>query len=79
MQRPVEYKKEKAMVLHTCRIVLSNQQVLTSQSVEQSLSFLEDEADKGISKIEIDATDGNQIHSYMSHSLEESIENLMNL
>ncbi|CAV27578.1 MULTISPECIES: hypothetical protein [Vibrio] len=67
------------MVLHTCRIVLSNQQVLTSQSVEQSLSFLEDEADKGISKIEIDATDGNQIHSYMSHSLEESIENLMNL
>ena len=79
MQRPVEYKKEKAMVLHTCRIVLSNQQVLTSQSVEQSLSFLEDEASKGISKIEIDATDGNQIHSYMSHSLEESIENLMNL
>ncbi|WKY59972.1 hypothetical protein Q5H80_20685 [Vibrio sp. SNU_ST1] len=67
------------MVLHTCRIVLSNQQVLTSQSVEQSLSFLEDEADKGISKIEIDATDGNKIHSYMSHSLEESIENLMNL
>ncbi|MEZ8212539.1 hypothetical protein ACED61_03480 [Vibrio sp. 1F148] len=67
------------MVLHTCRIVLSNQQVLTSQSVEQSLSFLEDEADKGISKIEIDATDGNQIHSYMSHSLEESIENLRNL
>jgi hypothetical protein len=79
MQRPVEYKKEKAMVLHTCRIVLSNQQVLTSQSVEQSLSFLEEEASKGISKIEIDATDGNQIHSYLSHSLEESIENLMNL
>ncbi|MCF7505971.1 MULTISPECIES: hypothetical protein [Vibrio] len=67
------------MVLHTCRIVLSNQQVLTSQSVEQSLSFLEDEASNGISKIEIDATDGNQIHSYMSRSLEESIENLMNL
>ncbi|WP_060980895.1 hypothetical protein [Vibrio splendidus] len=67
------------MVLHTCRIVLSNQQVLTSQSVEQSLSFLEGKADNGISMIEIDATDGNQIHSYMSHSLEESIENLMNL
>ncbi len=67
------------MVLHTCRIVLSNQQVLTSQSVEQSLSFLEDQASKGISKIEIDATDGNQIHSYLSHSLEESFENLMNL
>ena len=67
------------MVLHTCRIVLSNQQVLTSQSVEQSLSFLEDKGDNGISMIEIDATDGNQIHSYMSHSLEESIENLMNL
>ena len=79
MQRPIEYKKEKAMVLHTCRIVLSNQQVLTSQSVEQSLSFLEDKADNGISKIEIDATDGHTIHSYMSHSLEESIENLMNL
>lgn len=67
------------MVLHTCRIVLSNQQVLTSQSVEQSLSFLEDKAENGISMIEIDATDGNKIHSYMSHSLEESIENLMNL
>ncbi len=79
MQRPIEYKKEMAMVLHTCRIVLSNQQVLTSRSVEQSLSFLEDKADNGISMIEIDATDGNQIHSYMSHSLEESIENLMNL
>ena len=79
MQRPVEYKKEKAMVLHTCRIVLSNQQVLTSQSVEQSLGFLEEKADHGITKIEIDATDGHTIHSYMSHSLEESIENLMNL
>ena len=67
------------MVLHTCRIVLSNQQVLTSQSVEQSLGFLEDQAEQGISKIEIDATDGQIIHSYMSHSLEESIENLMNL
>ena len=79
MQRPIEYKKEKAMVLHTCRIVLSNQQVLTSQSVEQSLGFLEDQAEQEISKIEIDATDGQTIHSYMSHSLEESIENLMNL
>ncbi|ERM58505.1 MULTISPECIES: hypothetical protein [Vibrio] len=67
------------MDLHTCRIVLSNQQILTSQSVEQSLSYLEDQADIGISMIEIDATDGNQIHSYMSRSLEESIENLMNL
>ncbi|WP_435250239.1 hypothetical protein ACMAZD_19455 [Vibrio sp. nBUS_14] len=67
------------MVLHTCRIVLSNQQVLTSQSVEQSLSFLEGKASKGVSKIEIDATDGHQIHTYLSHSLEESIENLMNL
>ncbi|MEZ9043991.1 hypothetical protein AB6D99_02485 [Vibrio cyclitrophicus] len=67
------------MDLHTCRIVLSNQQILTSQSVEQSLSYLEDQADIGISMIEIDATDGNQIHSYMSSSLEESIENLMNL
>ncbi|MDN3702649.1 hypothetical protein ACFFUO_02970 [Vibrio artabrorum] len=67
------------MDLHTCRIVLSNQQVLICQSVEQSLNLLEEQADKGIAKIEIDATDGHQIHSYLSHSLEESIENLMNL
>ncbi|WP_299689183.1 hypothetical protein [uncultured Vibrio sp.] len=67
------------MDLHTCRIILSNQQVLISESVEQSLSFLEDKTDNGISKIEIDATDGETIHSYMSYSLEESIENLMNL
>ncbi len=79
MQRPLEYKKQQAMVLHPCRIVLSNQQVRTSESVEQSLGFLEEQAEQGISKIEIDATDGQTIHSYMSHSLEESIENLMNL
>ena len=67
------------MDLHTCRIVLKNNQVLTCQSVEQSLGFLEDTSESGISMIEIDATDGHQIHSYLSHSLEESIENLMNL
>ncbi|MCW1891402.1 hypothetical protein OK016_28490 [Vibrio chagasii] len=67
----MEYKKRKRLWFFTCRIVLSNQQVLTSQSVEQSSAFLKKKADHGITKIEIDATDGHTIHSYMSHSLEE--------
>lgn len=68
-----------AMNLHTCRIVLKNHQVLTCMSVEQSLNHLESLGDNGISQIQIDASDGHKIYSYMSHSLEESLENLMNL
>lgn len=67
------------MNLHTCRIVLKNKKIITSQSVEQSLGYLEGKAENGISMIQIDATDGHRIHSYQCHSLEESIENLMNL
>ncbi|MBW3695141.1 hypothetical protein EK599_05520 [Vibrio sp. T187] len=67
------------MDLHTCRIVLKNHQVLTCQSVEQSLGYLESQNEGGISMIQIDATDGRKIHSYQCSSLEESIENLMNL
>ena len=67
------------MDLHTCRIVLKNHQVLTCQSVEQSLGYLESQAEGGISMIHIYATDGRNIHSYQCSSLEESIENLMNL
>lgn len=67
------------MDLHTCRIVLKNHQVLTCQSVEQSLGFIESHNENGISMVHIDAIGGGKIHSYQCSSLEESIENLMNL
>ncbi|CAH6781746.1 conserved hypothetical protein [Vibrio chagasii] len=67
------------MVLESCRITLTNQQIMISQSVESSLYLLEAEINNGISEVKIDADDGFQVHSYIFDSVEESIESLMNL
>lgn len=67
------------MVLQSCRITLTNQNVFICQSVEHSLYLLEAEFNNGISKVKIDASDGYDIHSYHFDSIEESIESLMNL
>ncbi|MBJ2148495.1 hypothetical protein JC606_19275 [Vibrio sp. IB15] len=67
------------MVLESCRITLTNQQIMISQSVESSLYLLEAEISNGISEVKIDADDGFQVHSYIFDSVEESIESLMNL
>ncbi|CAH6816557.1 conserved hypothetical protein [Vibrio chagasii] len=67
------------MVLESCSITLTNQQIMVSQSVENSLYLLETEINNGVSKVKIDASDGYQVHSYTFDSVEESIESLMNL
>ncbi|WP_116870084.1 hypothetical protein [Vibrio splendidus] len=67
------------MVLQSCRITLTNQNIFICQSVENSIGLLETEINNGISKVEIDVSDGYEIHSYHFDSIEESIESLMNL
>lgn len=41
------------MDLHSCIIVLRNQEVITSNSVEDSLGIIESQGDNGISTIQI--------------------------
>ncbi|CAK1897970.1 conserved hypothetical protein [Vibrio crassostreae] len=67
------------MVLQSCRITFTNQNIFICQSVEHSLSLLEAEINNGISKVRIEASDGYEVHSYHFDSIEESIESLMNL
>lgn len=67
------------MVLQSCSITLTNQQIMISQSVENSLDLLEAEINNRISKVKINASDGFQVRSYTFDSVEESIESLMNL
>lgn len=67
------------MDLHSCIIVLRNQEVITSNSVEDSLGIIESQGDNGISTIQINARDGNALHTYHCANIEDSLENLMNL
>ncbi|CAH7273558.1 conserved hypothetical protein [Vibrio chagasii] len=67
------------MVLHACRIIMKDKTIVVSQSAESSLYFLEGDTRHKVSQIEIEAKDENKIHSYSCCSVEESIENLMNL
>ncbi|MGR5236367.1 hypothetical protein [Vibrio alfacsensis] len=67
------------MDLHTCVIVLKNQKVITSKSVEHSIGILERDSDKEISEIQINATDGEKVRTYHYNSVEASLESLMNL
>ncbi|AUI87590.1 hypothetical protein BS333_14335 [Vibrio azureus] len=67
------------MDLHTCIIVLKNKKVITSQSVEHSICVLEHDCDNQISEIQINTTDGTNIHTYFYNDIEESLESLMNL
>ena len=71
--------KGKVMDLHTCIIVLKNKKVITSQSVEHSICVLEHDCDNQISEIQINTTDGTNIHTYFYNDIEESLESLMNL
>lgn len=67
------------MNLHTCTIVLKDNLTLTYDSVEQSLSVIDQHGSSSINNIFIDATDGQTIRSYHNLSVEESIESLMDL
>ncbi len=67
------------MDLHTCTIVLKNQKVITSKSVEHSIGIIEKNSDSEISEIRIDTTDGTNIKTYNYNNVEESLESLMNL
>ncbi|GAA5647609.1 MULTISPECIES: hypothetical protein [Vibrio] len=67
------------MDLLSCKIKLNDNQVVISHSVEKSLRLIEQHGKRGISDVEIDATDGNQRHTYTGMSFEESLESLMNL
>ncbi|AXY03600.1 MULTISPECIES: hypothetical protein [Vibrio] len=67
------------MDLHTCVIVLKNQKVITSKSVEHSIEILERDSDKEVSEIQINTTDGKNIRTYHYNCVEESLESLMNL
>ncbi|AMF99816.1 MULTISPECIES: hypothetical protein [Vibrio] len=67
------------MDLHTCVIVLRNHKVITSKSVEHSIGIIERDSDNEISEIQINATDGVNIRTYHYHSVEDSLESLMNL
>lgn len=67
------------MDLHTCVIVLKNQKVITSKSVEHSIGIIERNSDNEISEIQINATDGVNIKTFNYHNVEESLESLMNL
>ncbi len=68
------------MDLHTCVIVLKNQKVITSKSVEHSIGIIErDSQSNEISEIQINTTDGECIRTYHYNSVEESLESLMNL
>lgn len=67
------------MDLHTCIIVLRNSNVITSNSVEDSLGIIEAQEPKSISTIQINARDGKFIRTYHCNNIEDSLENLMNL
>ncbi|MGR5068810.1 MULTISPECIES: hypothetical protein [Vibrio] len=67
------------MDLHTCVIVLKNQKVITSKSVEHSIGIIERDSDKEISEIQINTTDGEKIRTYHYNCVEASLESLMNL
>ncbi|WP_162048624.1 hypothetical protein [Vibrio taketomensis] len=67
------------MNLHSCTIKLNDGSVLVCKTVEQSLGMIENQGIRNINCIDIDAKDGNAIYSYPSLSIDESIENLMNL
>ncbi len=67
------------MDLHTCVIVLKNQKVITSKSVEHSIGLIERNSENEISEIQINATDGINIKTYNYNNIEESLESLMNL
>ncbi|GAK83736.1 hypothetical protein JCM19238_1298 [Vibrio ponticus] len=66
------------MNLNACRIVRNNFQKLDFASVEDALTWLEDNQD--VIRVEIDAIDSKStIYTYTFTSIEESIENLMHL
>ncbi len=67
------------MDLHTCIIVLRNKKVITSNSVEDSLGIIENQGAKSIANIQINASDGSAIHTFHCKTVEDSLENLMNL
>ncbi|NLS11904.1 hypothetical protein HGP28_03240 [Vibrio sp. SM6] len=68
------------MDLHSCIIVLRDQKVVTSKSVEDSLGIIETQGAEQIETVQINATsDGVDIHTYHCANIEESLENLMNL
>ncbi|CAE6951275.1 hypothetical protein [Vibrio sp. B1FLJ16] len=67
------------MDLHTCVIVLKNQKVITSKSVEHSIGIIERNSGSEISEIQINATDGSNIKTFNYNNVEESLESLMNL
>ncbi|EDP59810.1 hypothetical protein [Vibrio sp. AND4] len=67
------------MNLHTCVIVLRNQRVITSKSVEHSIGILERDSDNEVSEVQINASDGMNIRTYHYRSVEDSLESLMNL
>lgn len=67
------------MDLHTCVIVLRNQKVITSKSVDHSIGIIERDSGNEISEIQINATDGVNIRTYHYNNVEESLESLMNL
>lgn len=66
------------MHLSACRIVKTNLQTFRFTCVEETLEWLEEHRD--IERIEVDAIDNEEnIHSYTFCTIDESIENLMNL
>ena len=67
------------MNLHTCTIKLNDGSILVCKTVEQSLGMIENQGTKNINSIDIDAKDGSAIYSYPCLTIDESIENLMNL
>ncbi len=67
------------MNLHKCTIIMNNKEIITSDSVEQSLGIIEHQAANRIATVQIDAFDGQELKTFMCHSIEESLENLMNL
>ncbi len=67
------------MDLHTCVIVLRNQKVITSKSVDHSIGIIERDSGNEISEIQINAIDGVNIRTYHYNNVEESLESLMNL
>ncbi len=78
-QRRLSRLKGIGMDLHTCVIVLRNQKVITSKSVDHSIGIIERDSGNEISEIQINATDGVNIRTYHYNNVEESLESLMNL
>lgn len=67
------------MNLHSCTLVLGDNMVMTCDNVEQTLGIIDEHGASNINRILIDATDGQNVHSFHHLSIEESIESLMNL